>query len=36
MACELAIFRSPRAGIVEIRIKNRMPLSNAYRIIVSW
>ncbi|HET9371670.1 MAG TPA: hypothetical protein VFO19_15520 [Vicinamibacterales bacterium] len=34
--CEVASFGSPRAGIVEIRVKNRMPISNAYRIIVSW
>jgi hypothetical protein len=36
LACEIVSFRSPRAGIVEIRVKNRMPISNAYRIIVSW
>jgi hypothetical protein len=33
---EFVSFRSPRAGIVEIRVKNRLPMSNAYRIIVSW
>jgi hypothetical protein len=36
MACEIASFTSPRAGIVEIRVKNRMHVSNAYRVIVSW
>ena len=33
---EFVSFRSPRAGIVEIRVKNRLPMSNPYRIIVSW
>ena len=29
-------FRGPRAGMVEIRVKNRIYVPNTYRIIVSW